>query len=205
MIKGLSIPVVGKYSNNNGTVTYSEPTIADHAVSYGISWKTSDNNPGYADNQIQENDKSSFQSGELTLGTADLPQEISEMILGTKILDSVQFGPAGSQITAEIQVYDDDMNAPYLGFGIIETHQIDDVDKFRAVFLNKVYFNLPEEAAETKGESIEWQTREITGQIMRSDEVTSNRVHPWMEDAWFSKESDALEFLQWKCGKNYSE
>lgn len=205
MIKGLSIPVVGKYQNNNGTVTYSEPTIADHAVSYGISWTTSDNNPGYADNQIQENDKGTFQSGELTLGTADLPQKISAMILGIKVKESVQFGPTGSQITADIGIYDDDQSAPFLGFGIIEMHQIDDVDKFRAVFLNKVYFNLPEESAETKGKSIEWQTKEITGAIQRSDEVNADRKHPWMEDAWFDTESNALEFLQWKCGKTYNE
>ena len=204
MIKGLSIPVVGKYTNDDGTVTYSTPTIADHAVSYGISWTTADNNPGYADNQIQENDKGGFQGGELTLGTADLTQDISSMILGTRIIESVQFGPSEKQITAKVQVYDDTQSAPYLGFGIIEMHQVDDVTQYRAVFLNKVYFNLPEEAAETKGETIEWQTKEITGSIMRSDAVTENGTHPWMEDAWFETESDALEFLQWKCGKTYT-
>ena len=82
--KGLSLPVFGKYENNNGTVTYSEPMILDKAVEYSVSWTTGDDNPFYADNNIAENDKGSFQSGELTLSTADLSQEISQIILGTK-------------------------------------------------------------------------------------------------------------------------
>lgn len=62
-IKGLSIPVVGRYSNSDGTVTYSSPTVANKAVNYSISWTVGDNNPLYADNQIAENDKGTFQSG----------------------------------------------------------------------------------------------------------------------------------------------
>ena len=205
-IKGLSIPVCGNYSysSDTGKVTYEDPFIADSAVEYGVSWTTGDDNPLYADNKIKENDKGTFQSGELTLGTADLPQELSQKLLGTKTKE-IQFGPTGTQITAQEQTYDDDQKAPYLGFGIIEMHQIDDADQFRAVFFPKVYFVIPEEAATTKGESIEWKTKSITGQIMRSDEVDEDNKHPWMKDAWFKNESDALEYLQWRCGKTYLE
>ena len=200
-IKGLSIPVCGKYLNTGGTVTYSDAFVADHAVEYGVSWTTGDDNPFYADNQIQENDKGTFQSGELTLATADLPQEISKMLLGTTSYEDTY----GAEKTATVQVFDDSTVAPYLGFGIIEMHQIDDVDKYRAVFFPKVYFSLPEEAATTKGESIEWQQKEITGVIQRSDEVSTNLKHPWMLDAWFDTEADALEWLEYKCGGTAEE
>lgn len=195
-IKGLSIPVVGKYANNNGTVTYSDPTVANKAIEYSISWTVGDNNPLYADNNIAENDKGTFQSGELSLTTADLPQELSVLLLGTKTITEKM---GEENITT--QIFDDSVNAPYLGFGIIELHQEDDTDSYRAIFLNKVFFNLPENAASTKGETIEWQTPTITGTIQRSDEVNENVSHPWMQDAWFETESAALAWLQHKCGK----
>ena len=196
-IKGLSKPIVGKYANADGTVTYSDPTTASKAVEYSIAWTVGDNNPLYADNNIAENDKGTFQSGELTLKTADLPQELSLLILGTKqVTDQV-----GSEESVTVQVWDDSQSAPYLGFGIIELHQEEDVNTYRAVFLNKVFFNIPENAATTKGETIEWQTPSITATIQRSDAVDSNRSHPWMEDAWFETESAAIAWLQFKCGK----
>ena len=204
MIKGLSIPVIANYKFEDGTVTYENPIVADHAVSYGISWSTADANPGYADNGIQENEKGTFQNGELTLGTADLTQEISKRLIGSKTDEAEEFGPEGSKITVTEQTYDDDMSSPYLGFGIIEMHEIDGETKYRPIWLYKVYFNIPEEAAETKGESVEWQTREITGQIMRSDEMTEKKKHPWMSDVWAETESDALEYLLWKGGKSYT-
>ena len=188
-IKGLSIPVCGNYAATGNNTTYSDP--------YGISWTTSDSNPLYADNKIKENDKQVFQSGELTLGTADLPQELSKKILG---LTEATYEYGSGQSATE-NVYDDQQKSPYLGFGIIELHQIDDVDLYRAVFLPKIYFNLPEEAATTKGESVEWQTKSIVATILRSDLVDEHYIHPWMIDAWFTSEADALVYLKKRCGE----
>lgn len=203
-IKGLSYPVCGNYTNTDGAVTYAEPFIADAAIEWGVSWTTSENNPLYANNAIKENDKGTFQSGELTLSTADMTQELSVKLLGTKTKQT-QLGQAGGQLQVTEQIFDDSRSAPYFGYGIIEQHQIDDVDKYRAIFLHKVYFNIPEEAATTKGETVEWQTKSITGIIQRSDEVTEDRMHPWMTDAWFDTESEALTYLMYKCGKTTTE
>lgn len=203
-IKGLTTPVIGTYSNSGGTVTYSDPMVASQAVEYSATIETGDDNPFYANNGIQENDKGTFTSGELSLSTADLPQDLSMRILGTKQrTDSVPAAVAGGEdpLSVQVQVFDDTAKAPYLGVGVIETHQIDDEDTFRAVFFNKVYFNVPENAATTKGESIEWQNPTITGVIQRSDEVGTNGTHPWMEDAWFDTESEGIAWLKWKCGE----
>ena len=75
---------------------------------------------------------------------------------------------------------------------------------YRAVFLPKVFFDIPENAANTKGQTIEWQTPTITGTIQRSDQVDSNTSHPWMMDAWFEDEASALNWLEYKCGKEQS-
>ncbi len=200
-IKGLAVPIIGKYSNSNGRVTYSAATVAGAAVEYGVSWEVSDDNPLYADNGIKENDSGTFQSGELTLGTDDLSKNISILILGLKT-KSVTYGSAK---TVEVTVYDDDAEAPYFGFGIIEMHQINNKNSYRAVFLPKVQFKLPENAATTKGESIEWQTPSITASVFRSDEVNEENRHPWMEDAWFEDEASAIEYLIFRCGGKAEE
>ena len=70
-------------------------------------------------------------------------------------------------------VYDDDMKGTPKGFGIIETHQINDVDKFRAVILCKVTPSIPANSATTKGESIDWQTKEVE---MRDQPVGMKRA-----------------------------
>ena len=181
-IKGFSIPVFGTYTNDGGTVTYADPTIMDKAVEYSLSWTTGDDNPFYADNGIAENDKGTFQGGKLTLTTADLSQEVSKAILGTKTMMETY----SKEKTATVQVFDDDYNPPYLGVGFIEMHQ--------------VHFNVPEGAATTKGEDVDWQTPELSGAVSRSDASGENGIHPWMSDAWFESESEALLWLKFKCG-----
>ena len=193
-IKGLSIPIVAIYAASENTVTYSNGIVAGAAVEYTASWTTSEANNLYADNKIKESEAGTFQSGELTLGTSDLTQDVSKLILGLK---EATFSYGESKKATEL-VYDDDMKNPYLGFGIIELHQNDDVDKYRAVFLPKVRFALPENTATTKGETVEWQTPSITGTIYRSDQSDSNYKHPWMMDAWLETESDAIAYLKAK-------
>lgn len=186
-IKGLSIPICGEYTNSNGTVTYSNAMICNKAVEYSISWETGDDNPDYQDNMIAENDKGTFQSGELTMTVGDLPQDLLAKLMGITV---------ATESGVSVLTYDDNMNPPYLGFGVIELHQINDVDKYRAVFLHKLNFAIPEESATTKGESIDWQHREIVGSIRRSDASG----HPWMSEAWFDSESSASSWLATKCG-----
>ena len=99
-------------------------------------------------------------------------------------------------------MYDDEQNNPTLGFGIIEEHQNDDVTTYKAVMLKKILFSLPEDTATTRGQSVEWQTKSIEGNVQRSSEVSENGTHPWKESADFAKESEAIEFLKEMLGVN---
>lgn len=167
-IKGLATPVFGEYNYNGSAVTYTNGFIAGSAIEYGVEVEASDNNPLYGDDRIIENDYGAFNSGTLTLNTSDLDQYTSKRLLGLKEVE-VQVGEV--QVTE--LVTDDDAKQTPKGFGIIETHQINDVDKYRAVILCKVAMSIPAEAATTKGESIEWQTKEVEGTVNRSDENLS--------------------------------
>lgn len=190
-IKGLTTPVFGEYNYNGGSVTYTNGFVCGSAIEYGVEIETSDNNPLYGDDHIIENDYGTFNTGTLTLNTSDFDQYTSKRLLGLK---EVQF-TVGEATVTEL-VTDDDAKTTEKGFGIIETHQINDVDKYRAVILCKVGMSIPSEAATTKGESIEWQTREIEGTINRSDEDKANYRHPWKREAWFDTQSQAMEYLK---------
>lgn len=190
-IKGLTTPVFGEYNHNGGSVTYTNGFVAGAAVEYGVEIETSDNNPLYADDRIKENDYGTFSSGTLTLNTSDLDQYTSKRLLGLK---EVQVQVGNTQVIE--LVTDDDTSQNPKGFGIIETHQIDDVDKYRAVILCKVAMSIPAEAATTKGESIEWQTKEVEATINRSDEESANYKHPWKREAWFDTRDEAMEYLK---------
>lgn len=196
-IKGLSIPVFGKYTKSaDGTVTYTDGMINPHAVSYTIAAEVSEPNPFRADNRIVENDKGRFNSGTLTLETDDLDNETTKYLLGVHELERNY----GTGKTVKSIIFDDSMDTSPLGVGVIVEHQRNDVDVYEAVFLKKVLFIIPENAATTRGESIEWQTSTITGTISRSDETGESGIHPWKEQAEFESESEALLFLKSMLG-----
>ena len=190
-IKGLTNPVIGEYSYSGSAVTYTGGFVCGHAIEYGVEIEASDNNPLYGDDRIIENDYGTFSSGTLTLNTSDLDQETSKKLLSLKEVTRT----VGETPVTEL-VYDDDAKQTPKGVGLIETHQIDDANKYRAVILCKCTPAFPAEAATTKGESIEWQTKEIEFQIARSDEETSNYKHPWKYEAWFDTHAEALTYLK---------
>ena len=190
-IKGLTIPVFGEYNYNGAAVSYTRGFVCGSAVEYGVEIETSDDNPLYADDRIKENDFGTFTSGTLTLNTSDLDYYTSKRLLNLKEVQRT----VGEGSVTEL-VYDDDAKQTPKGFGNIETHQIDNVDKYRAVILAKVTPRIPAEAATTKGETIEWQTKELECGIARTDEESENYKHPWKYDAWFDDHGSALEYLK---------
>lgn len=190
-IKGLTTPVFADYNFNGSAVSYTNGFVCGSAIEYGVEIEKSDNNPLYGDDRIIENDYGTFNTGTLTLNTSDLTQIDSKRLLGLKEVQVM----VGSASVTEL-VTDDDAKSTPKGFGIIETHQINDVDKYRAIILCKVAMNIPAEAATTKGESIEWQTKEIEGVVSRADESSQNYKHAWKREAWFDTHDDAMMYLR---------
>lgn len=190
-IKGLAIPVFGEYSYDGANAKYSGGFVAGSAIEYSIEIDTSDNNPLYGDNKIIENDYGTFSSGTLKLNTSDLDYETSKALLGLKEVSS----KIGSATVKEL-VYDEDVKSTPKGFGVIEEHQINDVDKYRAVILCKVTMSIPEDSATTREDKIDWETKEIEGTITRSDEESVNYKHPWKREAWFDTQAEALSYLK---------
>lgn len=185
---GLSRPYVARYSENGaGTVTYSGGVRAGRAVEYSFSLNdTGADNNFCCDNEVGESASGVFSGGSLSWTVAELEQGISEMILG---LHTEQVA-VGDETVTEL-VYDESMASPYMGAGIIEKMIVRGQTKWRAVVFTKTQFAVPEMAATTQGETIEWQTDAITANVMRDDSTT----HKWLRTAVFDSESKADAYI----------
>lgn len=191
-IKGLSKPIVAEYKATGDTVTYEEPYAADCAVEYSVKVNTGDSKDLYADNGVKESSKSTFSSGDLTLKTADMGPKLSSKILGLKTATR----QVGEDTVTEV-IYDDQQNTTYKGFGIIEEHENDGVTGYLPVVFPRVRFDIPADAATTRGESIDWQTKEISGTILRSAKNDEKYKHPWKisPEEPMTTEADAVKYI----------
>lgn len=185
---GVSKPYVAKYNYNsaNGEVTYSAGQILAKAVEFSSTVSASSANNFYADNNIAESDKQ-FANGTLTITTDDLTDTASQLILGIKSSSTT----VGSDTVSEM-VYDDQAISPDLGLGIIIKKKIGGAYKYRAVIYTKVNFSVPDDAAKTQGEAVEWQTPALTATIMRDD--TAN--HAWKREATRDTEAEAMAYIK---------
>lgn len=191
---GLCKPYYAKYSNSGSTVTYADGGVMGKAVEVGVEIESSDSNNLYADNAVAETEKT-FSSGTLDLTTDDLEQAVSKVILGLK--EEAITGIDGVTDTSVKElIYDDDQVTPYLGVGFIIKKIKGGVTKWRAIVLTKVMFAVPSDSATTQGDTIEWQTPQISGTIMRDDSAK----HAWKKEATFTTEAQAEAYIKARLG-----
>ena len=187
---GLSKPYFAVYSAAGSTVSYANGAVMGKATEANIEIDTTEDNNLYADNAIAETDRT-FAGGTLTLSTDDLSQEVSKAILG--LAEQAITGIEGVTDTSVKELlYDDQQQTPYLGVGFIIKKKVGGVYKWRGVILTKVMFSAPADAATTQGETIEWQTPELSATIMRDDSTN----HMWKREATFTTEAQAESYIK---------
>lgn len=191
---GLSKPYFAMYSAAGSTVSYANGAVMGKATEANIEIDTTEDNNLYADNAIAETDRT-FAGGTLTLSTDDLSQEVSKAILG--LAEQAITGIEGVTDTSVKELlYDDQQQTPYLGVGFIIKKKVGGVYKWRGVILTKVMFSTPADAATTQGETIEWQTPELSATIMRDDSTN----HMWKREATFTTEAQAEAYIKDRLG-----
>lgn len=188
---GVSKPYYGKYVNTDGVISYTGGAVFAKAVEFNAAIESSDDNNLYADNMIAESDRS-FAGGTISVTTDEISQTASADILGITA-DTITIG---TETNVSELVYDDDMEIPDLGFGIIIKKKVSGAEKYRAVFFHKIKFDIPADAAVTQGETIEWQTPVISGIIMRDDSAK----HGWKSEVTVDTEAIAVTYLKQKLG-----
>ena len=176
------------YDETAGSVAYSAGGLLAKAVEFSASIESAEANNLYADDGIAETDRS-FGGGTISVTTDDLLPAPSAAILG---ITPKEIKIGSETATVQELVYDENMVAPYLGFGIIIPKVKNGVASFRAVVFPKIMFNVPADAATTQGESIEWQTPVIEGTILRSDADG----HPWKREVTVADEEKAIAYIK---------
>lgn len=186
---GFSKPYVAKYSNTGSVVTYSGVMQLARGVSVSLSLNTTDDNAFYADNVSAETAPATFTGGTATLTVDGLLEAAEKFVLGLPETTNVEAG--GSQVA--VSHYGDGMEIPYVGIGFIVRYQSGGVVTYAPVVLTKARFQQPGLDAATQEESIDWQTQELTVDLMRDD--TTN--HDWkLVGADQSTETAAEEALK---------
>lgn len=166
---GLSKPYYAIYSDGGGTPTYTGGALIGKATEMSLELEGADANILYADNGPAESDNQ-FAGGTLTISTDDLLPEPMKAIFGLKEEELADSGSGAKWI-----VFDDDQDIPYVGFGGIIKKKQSGAVKWVALVLTKVQFANPGVNAVTQGETIEWQTSELTATVMRDDSAK----HKW--------------------------
>lgn len=181
---GLQYLICAPITETPTSVTYANGMVMSYAIKVDISIETNEGTL-YADNRIVEDIKE-FKSGKLTIGGDDLSYEVLSLILGHQ-LETIT--PNGQKLTAK---GDDD--GAYVGVGFYATTIKNSVRKYRAIWLHKIKFGVPNESLETKGDSIKFQTPTVEGTIL------TDILGVWKEEAIFDTEADAKAWLDGLAG-----
>lgn len=160
---------------SDGTPSYDGAKTLGKAVSANVSI-TNNSATLYADNVLAESD-TSFQSGTITCGVDEDADATFAPLLGHTITEGVV-------VKKSTDV------APFVGVGRIITKMVSGVLYYKAEVLFKVKFAEPSQDDQTKGESIEFSTSEIEGNIATLADGK------WSTSQTFTTKANALAFIQ---------
>ncbi len=171
------------------------------AISASFERTSSQSSPLYANNRPKENDTTVGTGGTLTMVLDNLGMEAAADLYGIKVEDvTITDEVAASALDEEekkgkaLKYTGGEKSAP-VGAAYIRQHQIDnDAGYHEVVLYREVVFSPPNEEAQTKGESIEWQTPEITGQVAGEDKNGT----PWYESVMFPTLRAAIAYISEK-------
>lgn len=183
---GFSKPYVAKYNANAGVVTFTDGRVLARGVSVSLAPDASSDNNFYADNQLAESESGTFTSGTVTLTVDGLFTAAERFIQGLP-----ESGADGWTN------YGDNKNTPYIAIGYIARYQSDGVVTYVPTVIPKTKFGLLSQSANTQADTIDWQTQELTANIMRADDAN----HNWkMVGGDYMTEAEAELALQTKLG-----
>ena len=180
---GLAKPFVATLTETPDGATYSNGFAFGKAVSLDISPEYNEASL-YGDNQQVENVKE-FKQATITLGTTTIPKEAYNAMFGHAVSGENQ-----NTITYKTSDY-----SKYVGFGCYTDEIVDGTRKYTATWIHKVNFAQQQESYQTKGDSVEFKTPEITGVAMGLSATSE-----WREVKIFDTEEAAIEYLKGKAG-----
>lgn len=182
-------------------VYYSKATMADGAVSAysGVQTmgkaisatfepKESNANVLYANNGIAERDAAASAGGTLNLTLDRLSQAAHADLFGL-----TQQSATVGDVTGTGFDYDGDELANPVGVAFVRWMQEDNSRAhYEAVIFSHVLFNPPSDSYQTLGETVEWQTPEISGTVS-GGAITG--TYPWKKVYQFPDQASCITFI----------
>lgn len=164
----------------DGTPSYSGPKTPGKAISCNVEVSNNDATL-YADDVVQESD-TSFAGGTVTVGIDRADYETQAELLGHTYTEANGIVRNSNDI------------APYVGFGRVIKLMIDGALKWKVEFLYKTKFSEPSQENNTQGESVEFGTVEMEGQIAQL--ANGN----WSTAKTFDTKTEAINYLEGLLG-----
>lgn len=178
-----------KATLTNGILTgFGGVETMGKAISASFEPSEADNNPLYANNGIAERDASAGAGGTLTLTLDRLTQDAYADLYGlTKQVTTV------SSVSGTGFDYTGNELSNPVGVAFVRWNQEDNSRAhYEAVIYSYVLFNPPSDEYQTLGESVEWQTPEISGTVS-GGAVTG--TYPWKKVYEFPDQASCISFI----------
>lgn len=170
---------VASVDASTGAITYGTPKKPAKAISFNFTPTVADAKL-YADDGVAESD-SRVTGGTVSMGIDREDLETLANILG--------------QTYASNEVADDsNKSAPYVGVGRVTRMVVDGTQKYRGTVLSLVKFKEPTEEDSTMGESIEFNTTTLEGDMV----IPVNGI--WRHRKVFESQSDAVAYIESHLG-----
>lgn len=176
-------------SETAGTaLTYAAGMVIGKAVSATLNWERNDN-PLYADDAMAENDNG------ITGGTIELT--VDDLADGAK---EYLYGLSKTAATGQPTVYHHgDAATPYVGIGYIRVRRKAGVTNYEGYWIHKAQVAEDSESAQTKGQTIEWQTPTLNGRIFGVQPDSTLKIM-FYDHASFDTLSAAVTWLDGLAG-----
>lgn len=178
----------------NGIVTgYTGGTkMMGKAISATFEPNTPEDNPLYANNGEAENDSSGASGGTLKFTLDRLTMDAAADLYGLQVVETtVQVN--GEQVQGKGLKYTGLETSSPVGTAFIRMLQEDGVRKHEVLLYRRATYSMPSENAKTIGESIEWQTPEISGSVMGMEDDGSNA---WYETFVFPTQAASIAYIE---------
>ena len=149
-----------KATLTNGVLTgYGGIKTMGKAISASFEPSAANDNPLYANNGIAERDASGGSGGTLNVTLDQLDRTAMGDLFGLTASTSVVSGVTGTGF----DFTGNELSAP-VGVAFVRWNQINnDRSNYQAVIFSYVMFSPSSESYQTLGESVEWQTPELSG------------------------------------------
>lgn len=183
-----------KCVKTNGVTTgyTGELKMMGKAVEASFTPNSPEDNPLYANNGVAENDSSTGSGGELTMTLDRMTLETAGDLYGTTV-EQVSVTVDGETVQGqEITYKGDEVSAP-VGVAYIRMNQEDGVRNHEVVFYREATFTRPDDSCQTMGESIEWQTPEVTGTVAGLQGDGKNK---WYRSSRWATQEAAIAYIE---------